>query len=70
MDDSDAGGVVFGLVVAAILGIGALIYSAASCDLKWKDSGRRTSWGLIQGCLVSDEKGHMVPEANVREFNR
>ena len=56
------------LTVALIAGIvvGSLVYEKYACEARWRNSGRKTSWGLMQRCLVENDQGILVPERAIR----
>ena len=54
-----------GPLIAGIV-VGSLVYEKYACEARWRNSGRKTSWGLMQRCLVENDQGILVPERAIR----
>ena len=56
----------FTLFCAVIFAIGAA-FDHAACSGKWEDSGLKTKWGPVKGCIVQWPDGRWLPEDVLRE---
>lgn len=54
--------------VIAVLVCFVLWADSRGCHSKWAHSGFITSWGPIQGCLISKDGRVFIPEDNYRQF--
>lgn len=63
----------FSPIVTLLIAVGAFaLYCGAGaleCTAKWGQSGLRTSFGPIQGCLVETQPGRWLPEDRVRDID-
>ena len=63
-----SGEIIFSLVaLASILAVLAIV-EAVGCHARWKHSGLESSWGPLQGCLVTFPDGRQIPDDRVREI--
>ena len=58
-----------GLAVLGPLVALALWADSASCHSQWRKSGFQTSWGPIQGCLISKDGRTWIPADNYRALS-
>lgn len=59
---------IIGISIVVLGPIFALAFWAdsASCHSQWRQSGFKTSWGPIQGCLISKDGRAWIPAENYR----
>jgi hypothetical protein len=61
-----------GLVLLLIFAVGAVVMPPIAwladneCRLHWHDSGLRSEWGFVSGCMVRLRDGRWVPASVVR----
>ena len=57
------------LVIAGVSVILWVIFASLSCSSRWADSGLKSSWGPVKGCLVKTPAGRWIPDDRVREVD-
>jgi hypothetical protein len=55
------------ILVVVIIG-GALWLDSSSCHARWELSGKKVSWGPLQGCLVQRENGTWISDKYLRDM--
>ena len=46
-----------------------MLFASWSCSSRWADSGLKSSWGPVKGCLVKTSSGRWVPDDRVRDVD-
>lgn len=61
--------IVLAAVVAFTTAVNALLIpvAAKACEARWADSGLKTRYGTMSGCLVQMPDGRWLPDDRVRE---
>lgn len=60
------------VVTVVITGVSLILWvvlSSWQCSSRWADSGLKSSWGPVEGCLVKTPSGRWVPDDRVRDVD-